>query len=372
MGGLGSGRQPWRRSVDESRELEIGELADGDRLASQPRGEICWVDERSGEIRACLSYAISTGCWAATARTSILALRYRQTPSSPESRECMLLLCGAGGRWVAECPRCGRPVRQLYSPPAADYFLCRGCYGLVYRRQPKTEALAQVRAAMGSLLDGLYELPATPEARTAAARRRAREALLRMLADELPLSAQELRIYCLRLRKLGLSLRQIAALVDCSKSSVARYLAAGLDGVDIEALVSEWLERFAAFPALAAGDDATALRAQLKMIRRHARLFGLYRATASEPEERVLIAGRADEEAGTASEGPISPEPDVLSPGAQVRETYGRRSRQWSTVSDCVAESRVLGGCNAGLCSAVPDHAEESCQQNVSKGPVAR
>ena len=86
---------------------------------------------------------------------------------------------------------------------------------------------------------------------------------------------------------------------------MARYLAAGLDGVDIEALVSEWLERFAAFPAAAAGDDATALRAQLKMIRRHARRLGLYGAPASEPEERVLIAGHADEEAGTASEGPI-------------------------------------------------------------------
>jgi hypothetical protein len=175
MGGRGSGRQPWRGSVYESRELEIGELTDGGRWASQPRGEIRWVGVRSGEMRECLSYAISRGCSLAKARTSLLALRYRRTPGSPERRECLLLVCGAGGRWVAQCPRCRRPLRQLYSPSSAHYFLCRGCYGLVCRRRLETEALAEAQAAMGSLLDGLYELPDSPQGRTAAAKRRARE-----------------------------------------------------------------------------------------------------------------------------------------------------------------------------------------------------
>jgi hypothetical protein len=307
MGGLGSGRRPTQTSVDDCRVLEIGELCDAGRVASQPRGEISWVAKRSGITRAQLSYTIAAEDWPGGPPLLMLALRYRKTLSSPESCDYIVLSDGGARRWVARCPTCRRPVRRLYAPPDHDSFLCRDCQGLVYRRRPQqTAALTQVQATMGSLLGSLTQVQtAVASAGPAAARRGAPEALLRALADDLPLGPQELRLYCLRLSKAGLSLRQIAALVDTSKSSVARYLAAGLDGVDIEALVSEWLERFAAFPAAAAGDGPKALRAQLKMIRRHARLSGLYRAPASEPEERVLVAGRADEGAGTASEGPI-------------------------------------------------------------------
>jgi hypothetical protein len=306
MGGLGSGRRPRQTSVDDCRVLEIGELCDAGRVASQPRGEISWVAKRSGITRAQLSYTIAKEDWPGGPPLLMLALRYRKTLSSPESSDYIVLSDGGARRWVAQCPTCWRPVRRLYAPPDDDSFLCRDCHGLVYRRRPQTAALTQVQATMGSLLEGLTQVrTAAARAGPAAARRGAPEALLRALKDDLPLEPQELRLYCLRLSKAGLSLRQIAALVDTSKSSVARHLAAGLDGVDIEALVSEWLERFAAFPAAAAGDGPKALRAQLKMIRRHARLSGLYRAPASEPEERVLMTGRADEEAGTASEGTI-------------------------------------------------------------------
>jgi hypothetical protein len=157
---------------------------------------------------------------------------------------------------------------------------------------------------MGSLLDGLYQLPASPQRRTAAAKRRAREALLCMLADERPLSVQETRVYCLRLGKLGLSLRQIAALVGCSKSSVARYLAAGLAGVDIDALLSErlWRRSYRLSWGPFSGDLGD-LRRRLRLIRgvrpRRPSSF------AFAGEIRELSAADADEAASSAGEGPI-------------------------------------------------------------------
>ena len=306
MGGLGSGRRPTRASVADCRILEIGELCDGGRCARHRRGEIRWVSAATKLTRARLTYAITAELWPDRAPLLILALRYQMTLTAPESRERIVLSGGGGVRFLAECPWCERAVRKLYAPPGAEQFLCRECHGLVYRRMPQAEALDLVQAAMGSLLEGLYELsPETASVRSAAAARSARKALQDTLEGELPLRAQELRIYCLRLAKAGLSLRQIAALVDSSKSSVGRYLATGLRGVDMRALTTERLERLWAFPAVPAGNDPKALREQVMMIGRHARRFRFNRAPGSEPEERVLIAESADDEVSTAGEEPI-------------------------------------------------------------------
>ena len=306
MGGLGSGRRPTRASVADCRVLEIGELCDAKRCARHPRGEIRWLSRRTGRTRARLFYVITEEPWPDGATLLILALRYQMTLTAPESRERIVLSGGGGVRFLAECPWCERAVRKLYAPPDAEHFLCRECHGLVYRRLPHAEALADVQAAVGPLLKGLYELSPEPaSARSAAAKRSALQALQDTLEGELPLGAQELRIYCLRLAKAGLSLRQIAALVDSSKSSVGRYLLAGLRGVDMKALTIERLERLWAYPAVPAGDDPKALREQVMMIGRHARRFHFNRASGSEPEERVLIAESADDEVSTAGEEPI-------------------------------------------------------------------
>ena len=309
MGGLGSGRRRTRTSVADCRVIEIGELCDAGRCASQPRGEIRWLGERTGVMRARLSYTIAEQRWPGGDVLLTLTLRYRQRLMASESRDEIVLVGGGGRRFYGECPFCERPVRKLYAPPGEEHFLCRSCHRLVYRRVPQQEAraaLADAEAAMGSLLEGLYELsPATTKARSAAARRRDLEALLRMLEDELPLEPQELRIYCLRLAKAGLSLRQIAALVGSSKSSVARFLAAGRQGLDTRALLAERLQRYRAFPAMPLGDDPKALDEHANMIARHVRRFRLNRAPRSEPEERVLIAEGANHEVSAAGEEPI-------------------------------------------------------------------
>jgi hypothetical protein len=306
MGGLGSGRRPTRASVADCRVLEIGELCDAKRCARHPRGEIRWLSRGTGRTRARLSYAIRDELRPDGAPLLILAAGYQMTLTAPESCERIVLSGGAGVRFLAACPRCGGAVRKLYAPPGAEHFFCRECYGLVYRRGPHAKALANVQAAVGPLLKGLYELSPEPaSARSAAAKRSALQALQETLEAELPLGAQELRIYCLHLRKASLSLRQIAALVDCSKSSVGRYCAAGLHGVDMQALITERLERLWAFPTAPLGDDPKALREYLMMIGRHVRRLRFKWAPGTEPEERVLIIADADDEGGTTSEESI-------------------------------------------------------------------
>ena len=121
------------------------------------------------------------------------------------------------------------------------------------------------------VVDGLLDdLPAGVRPR----RRRAAE-LLVSLEEERPLFDCELRLWCLRLRAEGLSLRTIARAAGVSKSSVARYLAAGPEGID---RVELHRERFArAADAQLAGLGALSLRSQLRELahaNKHLALYG--------------------------------------------------------------------------------------------------
>jgi hypothetical protein len=109
--------------------------------------------------------------------------------------------------------------------------------------------------------------------------------LLARLKVEPPLAPQERRIYCLRLARVGFSLRRIAALVGSSKSSVGRYLAAGLAGIDSEELTSERHERYWALPPECEDD----VFSELAMIDGDIRRWGLDRRKADDLEQRVLI-----------------------------------------------------------------------------------
>ena len=63
------------------------------------------------------------------------------------------------------------------------------------------------------------------------------------LAGELPLGPEELRLWCLRLRQVGLSYRQIARLTESSKSTVSRLCLAGRAGIQLPRLIDEREER---------------------------------------------------------------------------------------------------------------------------------
>jgi hypothetical protein len=79
----------------------------------------------------------------------------------------------------------------------------------------------------------------------------------------------------------------IARLAGSSKSSVQRYLAGGTAALDRAALVSERLDRYrdSQLPAL----GGLAFGAQLRLLDRHAKKYGLYRHATSEPEEKVFL-----------------------------------------------------------------------------------
>jgi hypothetical protein len=196
------------------------------------------------------------------------------------------------------CPACGRRVRALYAPPGAELFACRSCYRLIYRRSHAEETLAYVQEAAGPAMRELQALPKRTRRRS---RRRyvaaPPAALARELEAEPPLGEAELRPWCLRLRAAGLSYRQIGALLGSSKSSVARYCAAGRAGIDTMALVRERLEQASAGPAPPEGDDLRGLDAYLGALHRHALRLGLYHHPLSETEERVVIVAGAGSEA---------------------------------------------------------------------------
>jgi hypothetical protein len=286
IGGPGSGRRPDKTCVSECRVVSIGELAGGARRRPHPAGEIVWVAQRSRETQARLTYTITEEHWPPGPDLSVLALRYWPTLSAAESRERIILVAGKPG--LADCPGCDEPVRKLYAPPGAEHFLCRSCHDLVYRKRPGPDRLAELQTAMGPLLHGLYADHALIAGqRSPAQRRKAAKELLQTLEDERPLAPEELRVWCLRLGKLGLSCRTIARLTGTSKSSVQRYLAAGAAAIDRTALARERLERYhdSQLPAL----GGLSLLAQVRLLDRHAKQQGLYRSAAAEPEEMVFL-----------------------------------------------------------------------------------
>ena len=257
-------------------------------------------------MRASLSYEIAWEDWPPGAPLLIMSVCYRRTPTAPESCDRIILEGGDGSRLVALCPGCESRVRQLYAPPGDDSFCCRACQGLVYRRSARAEKQARWRAtweeqvALGADLPALLgpwlkepdTLDATDATRHAPARQADElQALLVRLKDELPLRSQELRIYCLRLARAGLSVRRIAALVDCSKSSVARYCAAGLEGIDTEELTDERRERVRELHRT----PIALTRKGMAMFDHELRRLGHHRQRADDLEERVVIAAPADQ-----------------------------------------------------------------------------
>jgi hypothetical protein len=333
-------------AVDECRLLEIDELCNGGRWASHPRGRIRWLEKGSRTVRARLSYAIAWEDWPPGAPLLMLELRYRPTATAPESCDRIRLEVGAARRCVARCPGCNRPVRKLYAPPSDAHFFCRDCQGLAYRRSAGAEKQARMRAtwdrqaALEADLQALIgPLPGGAQALAAAGvaggtppeqQHDELEALLGSLASELPLAPQELRIYCLRLDRGGLSVRGIAALVGSSKSSVGRFRAAGLEGVSIWLLANERRERLRALR----WSPKTMTLEKLATFERDFRRLGLHRRKASDLEVRVLTVAKADRAAASKQAGDHrSPHRQPARPPLLHRTLHETCPRRWPTGS---------------------------------------
>ena len=289
MGGLGSGAQRQRLAVEECRSLEIAELCAVGGRPSPLQGEVQWRATCDGRLLARLSYTITEQ----EEQGSSLLLSYRYSPegASAAGEERLTLESSPGRRCFARCPRCARRVLRLYAPSGAGRFCCRVCWGLVYRPSQERETLAYFSEVAGPTMRELAALPVrvrrTPRRHYV---ERLPAKLARQLESELPLGDEELHLWCLRLRALGLSYRQIAALVEVSKSSVARLCAAGRTGIDTQALMRERLARDSG-PRVPQGDDPRDLAACLGALHAHALRLGLYRHPITEREQRVVVLG---------------------------------------------------------------------------------
>ncbi|GEM_PF-245082 len=293
MGGLGSGRWRTRSEVDACRTLEIGALLDGAALQRARRGQLVWRPVGGGRLRAALTYAVVTERRPDGAEQEMLCLAYQPASDAPILRQELLLECNRAGRWAVLCPGfvCdGRAVRKLYAPPGEDCFLCRECHHLVYRRLPRAQTQAEEAAALGPLLcDELAALADRSRARSSAAARKQRAAALpAAVEDDRPLEAQELRLYALALRRSGLSLRAIAACLGSSKSSVARYCAAGRQGLDIRELLAERLARATGCPPSCGGGPPGISQHEELLLERRARRAARYDVLFQHDEEVVL------------------------------------------------------------------------------------
>lgn len=148
MGGYGSTRWGghWKKdAVEDCNVLSVRDLIDYARLAPHVRvigGGIAWYDTVKGEKIASIGVDIDTGPTEGYAR-----LHYTVTPLYGQGDKFdvdykVTLVttrpyCG-GLRWWFLCPgrRCGRRVAKLYFPPGngVQYFLCRHCYDLTYKK----------------------------------------------------------------------------------------------------------------------------------------------------------------------------------------------------------------------------------------------
>jgi hypothetical protein len=196
----------------------------------------------------------------------------------------------AGRAICALCPFCGKGVRRLYLPPEQEGFRCRDCSGLVYRGAANPDHLERlyvrnVAAPAMGLIESLPKRVRRRPWRNYVERPPA--ALAIELAHELPLGRQELHLWCLRLRAVGLSYRQIARLTESSKSTVARLCLAGQAGIDLQALIEERVGRISRRGPRS--DDLEALVADADALNRQLQSRGLYGATAHRRETRTVF-----------------------------------------------------------------------------------
>ena len=145
----------------------------------------------------------------------------------------------AGSATSGRCPGCERPVRKLYAPPGEVLFLCRLCHHLRYAGSARAKALRR-RAVLGPVLAELAAMQLAGQAVLSSSEAR-RSELLGPLLGSLRRGRRECASPACACERAGLSYRQIAAHVYRSKSSVARYVAAGPAGIDLEGLYDEHL-----------------------------------------------------------------------------------------------------------------------------------
>src|SRR5262245_13691493 len=144
MGGVLSSRWGWhtkRQTVEESRALDLAEVARKTTLNAWSSGRVSW--SHGDKEVASISYTVGREDGA-----RVLTLEYTVTGTGERVTIPIRLEatrpCFGGLRWWGRCP-CGRRVGKLYLPDGATRFACRHCHGLTYascqRHDKRADAL---------------------------------------------------------------------------------------------------------------------------------------------------------------------------------------------------------------------------------------
>jgi hypothetical protein len=151
-----SSRWGWhtkRQTVEDSRTLDLSELARKVAVNSWSSGRVSWF---RGEAE------VASICYAVTQEGSgpVVTLEYTITRTGelvtiPIELETTQPRFG-GVRWWGRCP-CSRRVGKLYLPGGATRFACRHCHGLTYtscqEHDKRVDALRRNPDALAALVN---------------------------------------------------------------------------------------------------------------------------------------------------------------------------------------------------------------------------
>lgn len=204
MGGMGSGRQGGRPTVEDALALDLavllrkGLIRPGDTVASS----LHWRNTRTGSETASIGYCCTMTDVAGTFGADyVVTRRGERVPVSLSIGLASSPQPFGGRRWWWICPVTGRRVAKLFKPPSGDRFASRQAWGLAYRSQreaPFDRACSRawgLRDRLGitdGIGDGLWRPKGMHEARWARERARieaadaAVDARLARLVERLP------------------------------------------------------------------------------------------------------------------------------------------------------------------------------------------
>jgi hypothetical protein len=129
VGGLGSGRDGWRATVESCLTLSAYYMQRNKILEPGSSGILSWT--QGDETLASVSYKVGE-------YGTLLTLNYTRTRDGKQvdlQTQARIMRGPAnfgGSRYYFGCPLCGRRYSKLYLPYGVDRFGCRKCYRLTY------------------------------------------------------------------------------------------------------------------------------------------------------------------------------------------------------------------------------------------------
>jgi hypothetical protein len=132
MGGSGSGRESFRRTVEECLVFSLSAMLRDGQLTEHESTQVLAWEGWQGVTR----YRLTVEIWPID---SGLLFQLQETHQIITLQASALRF--GGRRWWFDCPKCERRCAKLYLPPHRDEFACRICYNLQYRSERESDSV---------------------------------------------------------------------------------------------------------------------------------------------------------------------------------------------------------------------------------------